>query len=90
MSRETSEMSTWLGLLSGVPLLYQTGLLHALVDPEVGEYSDERDEIDNPTAHRRARGNNLFFSRVHWCAVGSSIRLYRQNIPQLLGLLITE
>ena len=55
----TIEMSTWLGLLSGVPLLYQTGLFHALVDPEVGEYSDERDEIDNPTAHRRARGNNV-------------------------------
>ena len=56
----TIEMSTWLGLLSGVPLLYQTGLFHALVDPEVGEYSDERDEIDNPTAHERARGNKLF------------------------------
>ena len=56
--KKSIEMSTWLGLLSGVPLLYQTGLLHALVDPKVGEYSDERDEIDNPTAHRRARGNN--------------------------------
>ena len=56
--KKSIEMSTWLGLLSGVPLLDQTGLFHALLDPEVGEYSDERDEIDNPTAHRRARGNN--------------------------------